>query len=64
MVLLKALRKTLRHKDATIFHHVHCFFIYFKRVDTVISSVESFCWKCKNIDIWQMNTSTVLILQI
>ena len=24
MVLLKALRKTMHHKDATIFHYVHC----------------------------------------
>ena len=24
MVLSKALRKTMRHKDATIFHYVHC----------------------------------------
>ena len=24
MVLLKTLRKTVRHKDATIFHYVHC----------------------------------------
>ena len=28
-----------------------CFFFYFKRVDTVIFSVESFCRKCKEIDI-------------
>ena len=24
MVLLKTLLKTVRHKDATIFHYVHC----------------------------------------
>ena len=24
MVLLKTLRKNVRHKDATIFHYVHC----------------------------------------
>ena len=24
MVLLKAFRKTVRHKDVTIFHYVHC----------------------------------------
>ena len=28
-----------------------CFFIYFQRIDTVIFSVESFCRKCKKIDI-------------
>ena len=45
MVLLKVLRKTVRHKD------VHCVSLPIFRVDTVIFSVESFCHKCKKIDI-------------
>ena len=41
IVLLKALRKTMCHKDATIFHYVHCVPLSIFNVLTVISSVES-----------------------
>ena len=40
MVLLEVLRKTMRHKDATIFHYVHCVPLSIFNVLTVIFSVK------------------------
>ena len=51
MVLLKTLRKTMRHNDATIFHYAHCDSLSIFNVLTVIFSVENFCQKCTKIDI-------------
>ena len=46
-IVKKKLRKTVRHKDATIFHYVHCVSLSILNVLIVIFSVESFCRKCK-----------------
>ena len=52
MVLLKALRKTVRHKmQQYSIMHIVFLYLFSKRVDTVIFSVESFCRKCTKIDI-------------
>ena len=65
MVLLKMLRKTVRHKDATIFHYVHCVSISIFNVLTPSFSVlKVFDENVKKIDIWQMNTATGLNLLI
>ena len=39
MVLLKALRKTVRHKDVTIFHYLHCVSLSISNVLTPSFSV-------------------------
>ena len=63
MVLLKTLRKTTRHNDATIFHYAHCVSLsIFKKVLTQSFSVlKVFAENLKNIDIGQTNTATELI---
>ena len=62
MVLLKTLRKTMRHNDATIFHYAHCVSLSILNVSTQSFSVlKSFCRKCKKIDISQTNTARGLI---
>ena len=39
MVLLKTLRKTTRHNDATIFHYAHCVSLSISNVLTLSFSV-------------------------
>ena len=52
MVLLKSLRKTVRHKDATIFHCGHCGSLSIVNMLTQSFSVlKVFCRKCTNTDI-------------
>ena len=52
MVLLKTLRKTVRHKDTTIFHYVHCVSLSIFNVLTQSFSVlKVFAENVKNIDI-------------
>ena len=54
MVLLNALHKTVRHKDVTIFHYVHCVSLSIFNVLTLSFSVLKISAENeKKMDIWQ-----------
>ena len=46
--IVKNVSKTVRHRDATIFHCGHCVSL---SIFNVIFNIENFCRKCTKIDI-------------